>query len=96
MVRTAFAMALGLGALMAGPVVFTGPLAPGARAETPRQEFLEHHPRVAAARADEWRENHPYWDWRFYHPVDRVVVDPPVVVDPYVPVVRRFLPWWRR
>jgi hypothetical protein len=95
MVRTAFVMALGLGALMAGPVVFagagSGPLAPGARAETPRQEWLEHHPRVAEAREIEWREDHPFGGgWHFFRPVDRVVV------DPYLPVVRRFLPWWRR
>ncbi len=41
MLRTAIVMALGLGALMVGP------LAPAARAETPRQVRLANHP-VAA------------------------------------------------
>ncbi len=53
MMRTVIVMALGLGALAAGP------LAPAARAETPRQVRLENHP-VAAARAQVWRVNHPF------------------------------------
>jgi hypothetical protein len=97
MVRTALAMVLGLGMLAAGPLAST------ARAETPRQAWLENHP-YAAARI--WDENHPYRSGLlpYVPPADRVVVEPvaPVVVDPVAPVVvdpviRVYRPWrWYR
>ena len=89
MVRTALATALVLTALAAGPVAST------ARAETPRQVWLQNHP-IAAENI--WAENHPYRSGLlpYVPPVDRVVVDPvvpaPVVVDP---IVRVYHPFWR-
>ena len=65
MLRTAVVMALGLGALIGGP------LAPAAQAETPRQVRLENHP-VAARRHF---ESYPVRDgWSFVGPPGHTVV----------------------
>jgi hypothetical protein len=97
MLRAALVTALGVGALMVGPVVLggpgSGPLTGAARAETPRQV---------------WRENHPYrYGWRYGVPGGRVIVGPvgggpivggPVVVDPIIrvsPPVGRVWPYRR-
>ncbi len=82
MLRTALATALALAALA------TGPLASTARAETPRQVWLQNHP-IAAGNI--WAENHPYRAGLLPYgpPVDRVVVDP--IVRVYHPFRR----WYR-
>ena len=94
MMRTTLAaVVLGLGAVLAGPAGST------ARAETPREAWLENHPRIAAG---VWAEDHPYRSGLLPYatPVERVVVDPvvpvvPVVVDPVVRVYHPFRRWYR-
>ena len=89
MVRYMIAAALVVAALAAGPTAST------ARAETPRQVWLQNHP-IAAENI--WAENHPYRAGLLpYVPsVNRVVVGP-VVVDPIVvdPIVRVYRPGYR-
>ena len=101
MVRTALATAFVLAALAAGPAAST------ARAETPRQVWLQNHP-VAAENI--WADNHPFRSGLlpYVPPVDRVIVDPvgrvgPIVADPIVrvgpivadPIVRVYHPFGR-
>ncbi|HVS38788.1 MAG TPA: hypothetical protein VMS17_24745 [Gemmataceae bacterium] len=89
MLRTALVTAAALAALAVGPLAST------ARAETPRQVWLQNHP-IAAANI--WAENHPYRSGLlpYVPPADRVIVGPvvapPVVVDP---IVRVYHPFWR-
>jgi hypothetical protein len=89
MKRTALAMVFGLTALAAGPLAST------ARAETPRQVWLQNHP-IAAENI--WAENHPYRSGLlpYFPPANRVVVDPIVRVGPIVdPIVRVYHPFYR-